>query len=181
MVKKSKKIYKIGTRGSKLALAQTTQVMEYLKKLHPDVDFKIEIIKTEGDQDATTALDRMGGVGVFTRKIEQELLDGNIDLAVHSAKDLPSVMTDGLEIGAVPVRESCSDAWISRDGSSIHEIQAGAIVGTGSPRRRAQLLCMRPELTVEDIRGNVDTRLKKVKEGQYDAVLMAHAGLKRSG
>lgn len=177
----SKKTYKIGTRGSKLALAQTTQVMEYLKKLHPEVDFKIEIIKTEGDQDAVTSLDKMGGVGVFTRKIEQELLDGNIDIAVHSAKDLPSVMADGLAIGAVPMRESCSDAWISRDGSSIHEIQAGALVGTGSPRRRAQLLCMRPELKVENIRGNVDTRLKKIKDGQYDAILMAHAGLKRSG
>ncbi|PKK84331.1 MAG: hydroxymethylbilane synthase [candidate division Zixibacteria bacterium HGW-Zixibacteria-1] len=177
----SKKVYKVGTRGSKLALAQTGQVVEYLKKLHSNVDFKILTITTEGDHDTATSLEQMGGVGVFTKKIEQELLEHNIDIAVHSAKDLPSVMTEGLAIGAVPERESCSDVWISHDGSSIHEIKAGAVVGTGSPRRRAQLLCMRPELTVTDIRGNVDTRLKKVKEGKYDAILMAHAGLKRAG
>lgn len=177
----AKKIYKVGTRGSKLAVAQTTQVVNRLQKLNPGIELEITTIKTAGDSDTTTSLDQMGGIGVFTKKIETELLAGNIDVAVHSAKDLPSVMTEGLKIGAVPERESCADVWISRDGSSIHEIQPGATIGTSSPRRKAQLLCMRPELNVIDIRGNVETRLKKVNEGKYDATLMAHAGLIRSG
>ncbi|HDL03208.1 MAG TPA: hydroxymethylbilane synthase [candidate division Zixibacteria bacterium] len=176
-----KKIYNVGTRGSKLAVAQTKMVVDSFSKLNPAFTFKIKKIKTEGDSDTATSLERMGGVGVFTKKIEKELLSGAIDIAVHSAKDLPSVMTDGLSIGAVPRRESCADIWISHDGTGIHEIKAGSIVGTSSPRRRAQLLCMRPDLKVSDIRGNVETRIKKVKEGEYDATLMAQAGLIRAG
>jgi len=177
----TKKKYIVGTRGSKLAVAQTTHIVKDIARRNSNADFDIQTIKTAGDKDTSTSLEQMGGVGVFTKKIEQELLAGKIDIAVHSAKDLPSVMTEGLAIGAVPVRESCADVWISGSGKGIHEIEAGARIGTSSPRRRAQLLCMRPELQVLDIRGNVETRLKKVREGEYDATLMAHAGLIRSG
>ncbi len=172
---------RVGTRGSKLALAQTHLMLADLRRIYPEENFDVIIIKTEGDQDQETALEKIGGVGLFTKKIEAALLDETIDIAVHSAKDLPSVMTAGLAIGAVPMREDCRDAWLSRRGEKLADIKSGAVVGTSSPRRRAQVMYHRPDLKVMDIRGNVDTRLRKLEEGQYDAILMARAGLNRLG
>ncbi len=173
--------FKIGTRGSKLALTQTKHVIAMLQEKNPGVVLELVIIKTEGDVDQKTSLEKIGGVGLFTKQIEQALLDHTIDIAVHSAKDLPSVMTDGLTIGAIPEREDCRDAWLSRDGSGFKDIKKGAVVGTSSPRRRAQLYQIRPDLETRDIRGNVDTRMRKLDKGDFDAILMAHAGLKRIG
>lgn len=173
--------FKIGTRGSQLALTQTKHVIAMLKEKNPEAILELVIIKTEGDVDQKTSLEKIGGVGLFTKQIEQALLDKTVDIAVHSAKDLPSVMTEGLTIGAIPEREDCRDAWLARDGKGLSDIKERAIVGTSSPRRRAQLFQIRPDLIVKDIRGNVDTRLRKLDEGEYDAILMAHAGLKRLG
>ena len=177
----SQNLVKIGTRGSRLALWQANLIMALLKEKNPGTQFEPVIIKTSGDADRITALEKIGGTGLFTKKIEQELLDKSIDIAVHSAKDLPSVMTEGLVIGAVPDRAPCEDVWLSREGKKLPFISAGSTVGSGSPRRRAQLLHMRPDLLVEDIRGNVETRIRKMREGLYDALLMARAGLERLG
>jgi len=172
---------RIGTRSSRLALSQAGEVVSLIRMA--DSRIKVELVKvtTEGDTDRSTALEKMGGYGLFTKAIERQLLEGRIDIAVHSAKDLPSKLTPGLMISAVPVRESCQDAWLSRDSLKLARMKAGACVGTGSPRRRAQLLYIRPDLDVKDIRGNVDTRLEKLRAGEYAAVIMAHAGLKRIG
>jgi len=175
------RIFKIGTRGSRLALAQTGLVAEQLSHLNPDVRIETVTITTEGDSDRLTALEKMGGQGLFTRRIEKALLEREIDIAVHSAKDLPSVMTESLTLAAVPERASARDAWLCASGAKLKDMGKGAKVGTGSPRRRAQLLHLRPDLKVENIRGNVDTRIRKMTEGLYDAIIMAHAGLIRAG
>lgn len=175
------KIIKIGTRGGRLALAQAEYIIALLKARHSNLKAEPVIIKTSGDEDVESSLQQIGGVGVFTKTIEKELLGKAIDAAVHSAKDLPSVMADGLAIGAVPPRENCADAWISGNGRKLMEIAADSRIGTGSPRRRAQILRKRPDLQVVDIRGNVETRLRKLEEGQYDALVMAYCGLKRAG
>lgn len=172
---------KIGTRSSRLALAQTGLVAKQLAQLNPEVRFETVTITTKGDADRRTALADMGGQGLFTKKIELAMLDNEIDIAVHSAKDLPSVMTEGLTLAAVPKRESVADAWLCPTGLKLSEIKKGAIVGTGSPRRRALLMHLRPDLRVASIRGNVDTRIRKMHDGDYDAIIMAHAGLKRAG
>lgn len=175
------KTIKIGSRGSNLALAQSNYVINLIRRDNPDLVPKLTIIKTEGDSDRKSSLENLGGIGVFTKKIESELLEEKIDIAVHSAKDLPSVMTDGLVIGAVPEREDYRDVWISRKNIGLMEIDDGAVIGTSSPRRRAQLLNIRPYLCVKDIRGNIETRLRKINDGEYDALIMAAAGLKRAG
>jgi len=174
-------VIRIGTRASRLALTQTGQVAAQLVQLNPNVRFETVTITTEGDADHNTALKKLGGQGLFTKRIEKALLDHEINIAVHSAKDLPSVMTEGLTLAAVPERESVCDAWLCTSGEKLREIRSGAVVGTGSPRRHAQLLHLRPDLKVEGIRGNVDTRLRKLSEGRYDAIIMAHAGLIRAG
>jgi len=173
------RIVRVGTRGSQLALKQTGDVIARLRTLHPGIEIETAIIKTSGDADQESSLEKIGGFGLFTKKIEAELLSGTIDIAVHSAKDLPSVMTDGLAIGAVPPREDNRDAWLSGDGSGLNDIKPGALVGTGSPRRRAQILNLRPDLKTTDLRGNIDTRLRKLSDGVVDIILMAAAGLKR--
>ncbi len=175
----TKRVIKMGSRGSKLALAQTNQIISLIKDRTPSVQIELVTITTSGDADRKTALEQIGGQGLFTKKIEQELLDGNIDIAVHSAKDLPSVMTGELVIGAVPEREIVNDALVATSGVTLQNLPEGAKVGTGSPRRRAQLLHLRHDLRVEGIRGNVETRLRKLAEGKYDALIMAAAGLKR--
>jgi len=177
----SKDAIKIGTRGSRLAMAQSQYVARRLTEIYPEIKCHPVEIKTTGDADRRSALHEIGGTGLFTKTIEQELLDGNIDLAVHSAKDLPAVMTPGLAIGAVPPRESPADVWISKTARSLSATPAGSLVGTGSVRRKAQLLYAFPNLRVADIRGNVETRLKKLEEGRYEALIMAHAGIIRSG
>jgi hydroxymethylbilane synthase len=173
--------YVLGTRGSALALAQTHLVLEALKARYPQIALKVEPIRTTGDHDQTTSLSQIGGQGIFVKEIERALLAGEIDLAVHSLKDVPSVLPDGLTLAAMLPREDPRDALISRAGRTLGELPEGATVGTGSMRRRAQLRAIRADLQLLDIRGNVDTRLLKVREGAYDAAVLAVAGLRRLG
>jgi hydroxymethylbilane synthase len=175
------KTIKIGTRGSLLAIAQAKSVADLLAAKHSEFKFELAEITTKGDTDTKSALQNMGGVGVFTKKIETKLLDRAIDIAVHSAKDLPSSMTDGLAIGAVPIRGSIEDVWISKHGKNLKQIESNSVVGTGSPRRQAMLVRLRPDLKVKDIRGNVQTRIAKLDDDDYDALIMARAGLERTG
>jgi hydroxymethylbilane synthase len=174
-------VIRIGTRASKLAITQAEIIGDLLLNKHPHLDIELIKVTTSGDQDRSTPLHRLGGQGVFTKRIETELLNNTIDIAVHSAKDLPSKMTDGLTIGAVPPREIPSDVLISRDKQSLADLKSQSIVGTGSPRRKAMLLYHRPDLKVKEIRGNVETRLNKLANGDYDALIMAQAGLNRLG
>jgi hydroxymethylbilane synthase len=166
----------IGSRGSQLALWQAHWIQARLEKLGHDS--RIEIIKTTGDKITDVALSEVGTKGLFTKEIEEALLAGTIDLAVHSLKDMPTDLPAGLTIAAVPEREDPRDALI---GKALEDLPPGARVGTGSLRRSAQLRAMRPDLLIEDIRGNVDTRLRKLDEGRYDAIVLASAGLRRLG
>ncbi len=170
----------LGTRGSKLALAQSTWVADALRVAHPDLDVEIQVIQTRGDatQAANVPLASFGEKGIFAKELESALLAGEIDLAVHCMKDLEHTLPDGLVIAAVPQREDPRDALI---GSTLDALPPGAKVGTGSVRRRALLLSRRPDLTLLEIRGNIDTRLRKFREGQYDAICLAVAGLNRLG
>jgi hydroxymethylbilane synthase len=169
---------RIGTRQSPLALWQANYVSEQLRSHGHEVE--LVKITTTGDV-STTPLGASGGVGLFTKEIQRALLEGRCDLAVHSLKDLPTEPVPGLQLAAVPPREDPSDCWIARDHRSLDALPAWSRVGTGSPRRRAQLLHMRPDLEILDIRGNVDTRLRKLKDGEFDAILLAYAGLHRLG
>lgn len=173
----------IGSRGSKLALIQAEIVKAELESREPSLTVRIEIVKTSGDLD-TQPLSVIGGKGVFTKELEEALLDGRIDLAVHSLKDLPTIIPAGLDIAAICKREDPRDALVlsgSRKASvqSIHALLKGATVGTSSPRRLAQLKHLRSDLVIKEVRGNVDTRLRKLDEGQYDALVLACAGLRR--
>ena len=166
----------IGSRGSQLALWQAHYIGSRLKDL--GVATRIEVIKTTGDHLQTASLVQAGGKGLFTKEIEEALLAGSIDLAVHSLKDLPTETPEGLCIAAIPEREDPRDAIVGR---RLSELPAGAVVGTSSGRRAAQLLVLRPDLSIQPVRGNVDTRLRKLKEGQYAAILLAAACLRRLG
>jgi hydroxymethylbilane synthase len=170
----------LGTRGSKLALAQTHQVADSLRAAHPDLDIEIRILQTRGDatQAANIPLASFGEKGIFAKELEAALLAGEIDLAVHSMKDLEHTLPEGLVIAAVPPREDPRDALL---GSTLEALPHGARVGTGSVRRRALLLSRRPDLKLLEIRGNIDTRIRKWREGQYDAICLAVAGLNRLG
>ncbi|MCK6527986.1 hydroxymethylbilane synthase [Myxococcota bacterium] len=171
----------VGTRGSLLALWQARHVAARLEEALPGVAARLEVIRTRGDAVLDAPLSRIGGKGLFTREIEEALLDGRIDLAVHSIKDLPTEVPEGLEVGAIPVREEPWDALVSRDGRSLDALPPGARVGTSSLRRRALILAVRPDLRVVELRGNVDTRLGKVAAGEVDAAVLALAGLRRLG
>ncbi|HTU47679.1 MAG TPA: hydroxymethylbilane synthase [Bryobacteraceae bacterium] len=166
----------IGSRGSQLALWQARHVAALLDGL--GVATRVEIIKTTGDHLQTASLLQAGGKGLFTKEIEEALLQGAIDLAVHSLKDLPTEIPAGLALAAIPERDDPRDAIVGR---RLQELPRGARVGTSSGRRAAQLQALRPDLNIESIRGNVDTRIRKLKEGQYDAILLAAAGLRRLG
>jgi len=166
----------IASRGSQLALWQAHWVEAQLKALGHEV--RIEIIKTTGDKITDVPLAKVGTKGLFTKEIEEALLDGRADLAVHSLKDLPTELPEGLVLAAVPEREDPRDAII---GKRLDDLPQGAKVGTSSLRRSAQLRKLRPDLAIESVRGNLDTRLRKLDEGQYDAILLAAAGLKRLG
>ena len=170
----------IGTRGSRLALRQTDIVREALLAAHPDACIDVCEIKTEGDV-STQPLSVIGGTGVFTKAIEDALLAGEIDIAVHSLKDLPPQIASGLTIAAVPERGDPRDALVTRDGRGLADLPKGARIGTGSARRAVQLLTLRPDIEPVEIRGNVDTRIRKVEEGAYDAAALAMAGLRRIG
>lgn len=172
---------RLGTRGSALALAQATWVKQQLEAHDPERTVELYVIKTSGDRFADRSIQTIGGKGIFTKEIEDALLGKEIDLAVHSLKDLPTELPRGLVIAAVSKREDARDVVISRAKNKLAELHAGAKIGTGSLRRRAQLLHRRPDVTVVPVRGNIDTRLRKLDEGSLDAVILAAAGLKRLG
>ncbi len=169
----------IGTRGSELALWQATFVKLELQGIFPDLSFELKIVKTTGDEIVDVALAKIDDTGLFTRQIENELIAGTIDLAVHSLKDLQSEQPEGLTIGAVCRRELPNDALVSSEFSSISNLPIGAKVATGSLRRKSQLLHFRPDLEVVDIRGNVPTRIKKYDASDLEGIILAFAGLRR--
>lgn len=170
------RVLTLGSRGSALALWQARHVAALLKEIK--VETRIEVIKTTGDHLQTASLTQAGGKGLFTKEIEQALLDRSIDVAVHSLKDLPTEIPPDLTIAAIPEREDPRDALV---GATLSSLRHGAHIGTSSGRRAAQLLHLRPDLVIAPVRGNVDTRLRKWKEGQVDAIVLAAAGLKRLG
>jgi hydroxymethylbilane synthase len=174
-------VLRVGTRRSALAMAQASGVAEALRARGREVE--LVGVTTEGDRSARagTPLADAGGIGVFVAELRLRLLAGDVDLVVHSLKDLPTAPADGLVIAAIPPREDPRDALVSGDGRSLADLPSGARVGTGSPRRAAQLRAARPDLDVQPLRGNVDTRLRKVAEGEFDAIVVAAAGLARLG
>ncbi|MCL5126020.1 MAG: hydroxymethylbilane synthase, partial [Deltaproteobacteria bacterium] len=171
----------IGTRGSALAMWQARHVAGLLSKIDSSMDVELKIIKTQGDKILDAPLAKIGGKGLFTKEIEDALLEGTIDLAVHSMKDVPTEMPQGLVLGAILKREDPRDVFISRDSRSINELAPGEKVGTSSLRRRAFLLHRFPELEVVSIRGNVDTRVKKIESENLAGALLAAAGIIRMG
>src|SRR5215470_15002487 len=172
---------KLGTRGSPLALWQANHVAERLRPIIAPRPVELVLIETHGDRDQATSLSSMGGFGVFTKAIQTALLDGRADVAVHSLKDLPTIPEPALELVAVPPRGPTGDAFISRKHRRFDELPEGATVGTSSLRRRAQVLNRRPDLKLVDLRGNIDTRLRKLDEQNLDAIILAEAGLVRLG
>lgn len=177
------KPFRIGTRGSALALAQAEEVRDRLMSAHKmeETAFEIVVISTLGDRVTDRPLSEIGGKGLFTREIEEALLDGRIDIAVHSSKDMPTILPDGLELSAFLEREDPRDAFIGRDCKTLADLPQGARVGSSSLRRQALIRRIRPDLKVEMFRGNVQTRLKKLEDGVVDATLLANAGLRRLG
>lgn len=156
-------------------------VKDRIAGAHPDLDVETVIIKTEGDLDQTSSLTRIGGTGVFTKAIETALFEDRIDIAVHSLKDLPSTMTPGLELAAVPERGPVEDVLVTPDGVSLDDLPANAKIATGSIRRRSQMLHLRPDLVMSDLRGNIETRLRKLVEQDLDGIVMALAAIRRLG
>ena len=172
----------VGTRGSKLALAQTNWVIDKLKEKYPKVNFEIKIIKTKGDLIQNVSLDKIGDKGVFVKEIEQQLIDNKIDMAVHSMKDMPSLLPEGLKFASIPKREDARDVLVLKDGYyDINDLPIGAKIATGSKRRKYQLLKHRPDLNIVPIRGNIDTRIKKIVDENLDGVVLAASGLLRAG
>ncbi|SMC27716.1 hydroxymethylbilane synthase [Desulfacinum hydrothermale DSM 13146] len=171
----------IGTRGSLLALRQSEMIKELLEARWPDLHVSLEVIKTTGDRILDVPLAKVGGKGLFVKEIEEALMGGRVDLAVHSMKDVPAQLPAPLDLAVVPAREDPRDVLVSQRFESLDDLPHGAVVGTSSLRRAAQLLVLRPDLCIENLRGNLDTRLRKVREGAYDAVVLAAAGLHRMG
>ena len=176
-----KAVLKIGTRQSLLALWQSNHIAACLRKKYPECEVVLKKIVTKGDRILDVPLAQIGGKGLFTKEIEEDLLSGEVDLAVHSLKDMPTVLPEGLCLTAITERANVGDAFVSNKYNSFAELPLEAVVGTSSLRRKAQLLAARPDLTIRDLRGNVDTRLRKLDEGLYDAVILAAAGLERLG
>ncbi|MDD5712482.1 MAG: hydroxymethylbilane synthase, partial [Smithellaceae bacterium] len=174
-------ILRIGTRGSGLALTQTDWVAKKIGALFPELVIEKVIIKTKGDIMEDVSLAKVGGKGLFVKEIEEALLDGRIDAAVHSMKDMPSEIPLGLTIGAIPQREDPRDVLISRDRMKLEEMPAGARIGTGSLRRTFQLRNLLPDVTVVPLRGNLDTRIRKIETEGLDGVIVAAAGIRRMG
>jgi hydroxymethylbilane synthase len=171
----------IGTRGSQLALWQANWVKAAIRANHPDASVELAIIKTRGDKILDVPLAKVGGKGLFVKEIEEALLDGRIDLAVHSMKDMPAQIPGGLCIGAIPEREEPRDVLITRSGRPLDDLKPGARVGTSSLRRSAQLLYARPDVDIVPLRGNLDTRLRKLESESLDAIVLAAAGVRRLG
>ncbi len=173
----------LGSRGSILALAQTNWVKKQLQRHYPQLTFSIQVIETQGDKDLTSHFgnSELSLKSFFTKEIEKSLLDGEIDIAVHSMKDVPSSSPVGLICGAIPVREDVRDVLVSTSGKTLAELPKGSILGTSSLRRIQNIKQLRPDLEIKALRGNIHTRLKKLEEGHYDAIVLAAAGLKRVG
>ncbi len=174
-------ILRIGTRGSRLALRQSEWVKDKIEAEHPDLLVELIRIKTTGDKILDSPLSKIGGKGLFVKEIEDALLEKRVDLAVHSMKDVPAALPDRLMLSTFPEREDPSDALISAGGLSLDQLPRQARVGTSSLRRGAQLLCLRPDLELVPLRGNVDTRLRKLESGDLHAIILANAGLRRLG
>lgn len=174
-----KKTIKIGTRKSLLALAQSNHIKDQIEARHPDVTVELVKIVTKGDKILDVPLAKVGGKGLFVKELEEAMLRHDVDIAVHSMKDVPAELPDGLRLAIITRREDPRDAFISNNYKSLADLPAGARVGTSSLRRRSQLAKLRPDLVIEDLRGNLDTRLRKLDEGQYDAIILAAAGLNR--
>ena len=172
---------RIGTRGSALALKQAEIVRSLLLQKFPEINFQIFQIKTSGDRDQNTPLAQMGGTGVFVKEIELALKEDKIDIAVHSAKDLPASLPEGFGLPCVLERGYVEDVLISREGKLFDELPPKSVIATSSVRRRAYIRHIRPDLEICDVRGNVDTRLRKLHEGEFDAIILARAGLQRLG
>lgn len=174
-------LIKIATRKSPLALWQAEHVAKLLKASHPSLEIELVKMVTQGDKILDTPLAKIGGKGLFIKELEQGMLNGDADLAVHSMKDVPAQVPEGFEIGAILSREDPRDAFVSNAYSSINDLPLGAVVGTSSLRRQSQLLKMRPDLHIKSLRGNVNSRLQKLDNGDYDAIILAAAGLIRLG
>jgi len=171
----------VGTRRSQLALTQSKQFTDSLQSKFPDLEIEFKEIVTQGDKIVDVELSKVGGKGLFVKEIEQALLNKEIDIAIHSLKDVPSILPEGLTLGCIPDREDSRDAFISKNHIKLKDLPEGSIVGTSSLRRGAQILNQYPHLRIEWIRGNIDTRLKKLNNDAYDAIILAAAGLKRMG
>lgn len=171
---------RVATRGSLLALTQTGQTVDRLKEANPGIEFELHTFKTVGDRVLDVALSQIGGKGLFTKELEDALLENKADIAVHSLKDMPTEFPEGLVLGCVPEREDARDVVITADGSKLADLPAGTLVGTSSLRRLAQLRAHRPDLEYTPIRGNIDTRIRKMREGQVGALIMAASGLHRA-
>lgn len=174
-------LIKIATRKSPLALWQAEHVAKLLRASHPTLNVELVTMVTQGDKILDTPLAKIGGKGLFVKELEQGMLNGDADIAVHSMKDVPALLPDGLEIDAILSREDPRDAFVSNTYSNIDELPQGAVVGTSSLRRQCQLLNQRPDLQIKSLRGNVNTRLQKLDDGDYDAIILAAAGLIRLG
>lgn len=171
----------VGSRQSKLALTQTNWVIEQLKSFGLPYEFEIKKIVTKGDRILDVTLSKVGGKGLFVKEIEQALMDKEIDIAVHSMKDMPALLQEGLMIGAIPKRVDARDVLISCNGLTLEKLPEGAVVGTSSLRRESQIRAFRKDLKIEALRGNIDTRLRRAQEGEFDAIILAAAGLVRMG
>ena len=176
-----RKILRIGTRASMLAVTQSTWVKKQIEQQYPDTTVELVKILTKGDKILDVPLAKVGGKGLFVKEIEDALLDGRVDLAVHSMKDVPAEVPEGLQVAIVPEREIPQDAFVSVSYKNVDALPQGAVIGTSSLRRKAQLSHLRPDLEIRDLRGNLDTRLRKLDEGEYDAIILAGAGLNRLG
>lgn len=175
------KLIKIGTRKSLLALTQSNWIKKQIEDRYPDVTVELVKIVTKGDKILDVPLAKVGGKGLFVKEIEDAMLSGEADIAVHSMKDVPSELPEGLHLGIITKRENPFDAFISNKYKGISDLPSGAVIGTSSLRRRSQLARIRPDLSIVDLRGNLDTRLRKLDEGQFDAIILAMAGLNRLG
>jgi hydroxymethylbilane synthase len=171
----------IATRGSKLALWQSEHVKAELEKAHPGLEVELSVMMTKGDKILDVALAKIGGKGLFTKELEEAMLRGEAHIAVHSLKDVPMEFPQGLKLGVITKREDVRDAMLSEKYASLEALPHGAVVGTTSLRRRMQLLKLRPDLVIKNLRGNVNTRIRKLKEGEFDAIILASAGINRLG
>ncbi|MCI5131965.1 MAG: hydroxymethylbilane synthase [Candidatus Electrothrix sp. EH2] len=176
-----REILRIGTRASMLAVTQSNWIKKQIEQQYPDTSVELVKIVTKGDKILDVPLAKVGGKGLFVKEIEDALLDERVDMAVHSMKDVPAELPEDLEVAIVPKREIPQDAFVSVTYKNIDALYQGAVIGTSSLRRKAQLNALRPDLEIRDLRGNLDTRLRKVDEGEYDAIILAGAGLNRLG